>query len=1040
MEDNIQIWNTALAVQYPGDLGIEISLFQDSSLVISGLPIEPVIEVSQVNNGSIHLHESPTHGIDLFLDSSNNIDVKATGTILYHPTNVYLPEVKTYLSNSNDLTTLYIGNHALSQIFASINHTHDNIYDPGHTHDDRYPTFSYLNSWFELVNPGTENEYLRVKKTIAGDKEIQAWTDTGWLPPNIWAAMPSPSSTARGGILLGNTSLPTKFLREDGNWQVVTSGTMDHNALSNKDYASSGHIGFLPDTHLLDFAHSNIATAYNHAISSHNYDPAGSAEGARTAHESAYNHANYNAGYTHSQTVHNAAFVGLGNVPNINFSAWFEIVNAGQTNEYLRCKKPLAGDYEIQAWTDNGQFPAETIAGIQKVAGGTRYLREDGTWQTVISGGGSWGSITGTLSNQTDLQSALNAKSDIGHSHAGMVTGTPWRTDAYLPYGNETNGSLRLFDWTTNPGRSAFNNWYGITSGPTADSYHTGFTSMLSDTNYGFQIAAPVTTNERLFFRKLGGGTFGGWKELFSSASSSIKLNNSANCYLGMTDNRIIAHYDMNLYNHLFFVGADDATLGTGGISATALSLDSNVVTVAGGMADAPTATPGRIHLGNSFSNGETSDKLKLIFHDGGYGLSVGSSADMQYHSAARHDFFVSNTRRMGVQAGGLYLFNATAGTGNSNTLLYYNTSTGQVTYSTVAGVWTSSGAWKPASLSSMVRVIGITGESGASEFALATLNGRMYPYCDGWFYQDEGQYRVVDEAMLQGNGYNYSGQNHYYSNRGAGTSLLNANSPALQAFCDDSGAAFMSFHRSNVYAINVGLDNDNRFKIGGWSAGTWLNIGSTSAYVPGSMYADEFRSTGNHGGTGEAAWFPVGIYSAGTNWIYGSTYHGGGNVYSVNQLYFDTSGATNSNYVGTIDSYNLTMYCGRGNGCRLTLSNDGTSYFSGAVSSGSISVTGTITVSSVVTASNFQLSSDSRLKLEPKPLNPKRLDITYREYEMISEPGIKRFGVIAQEIEKKYPELVRTGDDGYKSVSYVDLIIREIAFLKERIEYFERR
>ena len=35
-------------------------------------------------------------------------------------------------------------------------------------------------------------------------------------------------------------------------------------------------------------------------------------------------------------------------------------------------------------------------------------------------GGGTWGSITGTLSDQTDLQTALNGKSDVGHTHTGI--------------------------------------------------------------------------------------------------------------------------------------------------------------------------------------------------------------------------------------------------------------------------------------------------------------------------------------------------------------------------------------------------------------------------------------------------------------------------------------------------------------------------------------------------------------------------------------------------------------------------------------------
>ena len=49
------------------------------------------------------------------------------------------------------------------------------------------------------------------------------------------------------------------------------------------------------------------------------------------------------------------------------------------------------------------------------------FLRGDGQWAAVT--GGTWGSITGTLSAQTDLQTALNGKADVGHTHAaGDIT------------------------------------------------------------------------------------------------------------------------------------------------------------------------------------------------------------------------------------------------------------------------------------------------------------------------------------------------------------------------------------------------------------------------------------------------------------------------------------------------------------------------------------------------------------------------------------------------------------------------------------------
>ena len=61
---------------------------------------------------------------------------------------------------------------------------------------------------------------------------------------------------------------------------------------------------------------------------------------------------------------------------------------------------------------------ANSIVGIVNLSAtgtpsSTTYLRGDNTWATIAGGGGTWGSITGTLSNQTDLQSALNAKQGI---------------------------------------------------------------------------------------------------------------------------------------------------------------------------------------------------------------------------------------------------------------------------------------------------------------------------------------------------------------------------------------------------------------------------------------------------------------------------------------------------------------------------------------------------------------------------------------------------------------------------------------------------
>lgn len=54
-----------------------------------------------------------------------------------------------------------------------------------------------------------------------------------------------------------------------------------------------------------------------------------------------------------------------------------------------------------------GSFWYDTANGVMKYYDGTN-------WQTLTTGSGtiSWGAITGTLANQTDLQTALNGKQD----------------------------------------------------------------------------------------------------------------------------------------------------------------------------------------------------------------------------------------------------------------------------------------------------------------------------------------------------------------------------------------------------------------------------------------------------------------------------------------------------------------------------------------------------------------------------------------------------------------------------------------------------
>jgi hypothetical protein len=90
--------------------------------------------------------------------------------------------------------------------------------------------------------------------------------------------------------------------------------------------------------------------------------------------------------------------------------------------------------------------------------------------------------------------------------------------------------------------------------------------------------------------------------------------------------------------------------------------------------------------------------------------------------------------------------------------------------------------------------------------------------------------------------------------------------------------------------------------------------------------------------------------------------------------------------------------------------------------------------------AANFQLTSDVSLKTKIQPIDIKGVDIEYKEFELKSNPGKTRYGVIAQDLIKTNPELVEEGADGMLTVSYIDLLIKEIASLNSRVEELERR
>jgi len=63
---------------------------------------------------------------------------------------------------------------------------------------------------------------------------------------------------------------------------------------------------------------------------------------------------------------------------------------------------------------------------------------------------------------------------------------------------------------------------------------------------------------------------------------------------------------------------------------------------------------------------------------------------------------------------------------------------------------------------------------------------------------------------------------------------------------------------------------------------------------------------------------------------------------------------------------------------------------------------------------------------------------IPFKEYKYkssIDGSERKRYGVVAEDIENDYPELVHTGADGVKGINYIDLLIKRVAELEKELE-----
>ena len=283
----------------------------------------------------------------------------------------------------------------------------------------------------------------------------------------------------------------------------------------------------------------------------------------------------------------------------------------------------------------------------------------------------------------------------------------------------------------------------------------------------------------------------------------------------------------------------------------------------------------------------------------------------------------------------------------------------------------------------------------GGYTYSLTSLRAPIfYDYNDTGYYGDfAGTSRlnvlnIVDSQYIGGQTVN--GQSHYqwegatYRNPGqytAGlivrrdnaTTGLDGSYPALVLYNNDGrdqSTVAMSFatmeSNSGGNAVPLGgiiakksIAGNN----GGWSSGSLTfyvkDLGtrrdaltmSTNGNLSTSytMYAAAFRGNANVAGTGEAVYAPAGIYSTGTNWLYGTMYLNNNSLNDVYQI-----SHTNAS-IKLYGNFHLDAY--NGNTIYLQYYNQGAtiqSYASIAMNNYSISNLNTVTANGSITSSAY--------------------------------------------------------------------------------------
>lgn len=97
------------------------------------------------------------------------------------------------------------------------------------------------------------------------------------------------------------------------------------------------------------------------------------------------------------------------------------------------------------------------------------------------------------------------------------------------------------------------------------------------------------------------------------------------------------------------------------------------------------------------------------------------------------------------------------------------------------------------------------------------------------------------------------------------------------------------------------------------------------------------------------------------------------------------------------------------------------------------------VTATGNINAAGFFQSSDKRLKTSIDKIDLTKGDIDLIQFNW-KESGKLGYGVIADDVEKNYPNIVSIGEDGFKRVNYIEALVIKLAQLEEKIKELEEK